>query len=238
MERIQKVIATSGYCSRRKAEELIQEGKVRVNGQVVTTFGMKVSSKDEIEVEGNLILKEKKYEYYLLNKPRGVVCTTSDEYNRKTVVDIIDTKGRIYPVGRLDYDTTGLIILTNDGNLANKLMHPSSNINKTYVAKINGIMSGYDIKKLKMGIIIDGKKTAKAHVKVRKVDKKSNTSMVELTIHEGRYHQVKRMFEEVGYEVVKLTRSKYSIFDSSSLKVGEYRRLTPKEVAILYSIIK
>lgn len=238
MERIQKVIATSGYCSRRKAEELIQEGKVRVNGQVVTTFGMKVSSKDEIEVEGNLILKEKKYEYYLLNKPRGVVCTTSDEYNRKTVVDIIDTKGRIYPVGRLDYDTTGLIILTNDGNLANKLMHPSSNINKTYVAKINGIMSGYDIKKLKMGIIIDGKKTAKAHVKVRKVDKKSNTSLVELTIHEGRYHQVKRMFEEVGYEVVKLTRSKYSIFDSSSLKVGEYRRLTPKEVAILYSIIK
>lgn len=237
MERIQKVIANSGYCSRRKAEELIMEKKVYVNGNLVEELGMLVGNKDTIVVDGNLIVRENKLEYYLLNKPRGVVSTTKDEHGRKTVVDIIDTKSRIYPVGRLDYDTTGLIIITNDGVLANKLMHPSSVIEKTYVAKIKGIVTGFDVKKLRDGVIIDGRKTARARVKLRNIDKKKETSLVELTIHEGRNHQVKRMFEVLGYSVAKLTRIKYAIFDVKGLKVGTYRKLTNKEVSILYNLV-
>ena len=237
MERIQKIIANYGYCSRRKAEELIKKKKVKVNGKIIDV-GYLVSSKDKIEVDGNLLVKEKKFEYYLLNKPRSVVSTTSDEHNRKNVVDIINTKTRIYPVGRLDYDTTGVILLTNDGKLANLLMHPSSNIDKTYVAKVRGIVTGYDIKKLRNGVYIDNIKTSKAKVKLRKLDKKKETSIVELTIHEGRNHQVKKMFESLGYKVDKLTRIKYAFFTTDGLKVGEYRKLNPKEVSVLYNLIK
>ena len=237
MERIQKVIANYGYCSRRKAEELIKQKKVSVNGNIVDKLGMLVSNKDEIIIEGNLLTKEKQFEYYLLNKPRGVVSTTNDEHNRKTVVDLIDTKTRIYPIGRLDYDTTGLILLTNDGDLANKLMHPSSNIDKTYIAKIKGIITGYDIKRLRDGVIIDNVKTSKAKVKLKEIDKKKETSLVELTIHEGKNHQVKKMFEALGYKVDKLTRIKYTIFDIKELKTGEYRKLTKKEINILYNLV-
>lgn len=235
MERIQKVIANSGFCSRRKAEEYIKNRKVYVNGNLVEELGMLVSNKDKIEVDGNLIVNENKLEYYLLNKPRGVVSTTNDEHNRKTVVDIIDTNTRIYPVGRLDYDTTGLIILTNDGKLANLLMHPSSNIDKTYVVKVKGIVTGYDIKKLRNGVIIDDVKTSQAKVKLKEIDKKKQTSIVELTIHEGRNHQVKKMFEVLGYKVDKLTRIRYAMFDTRGLKVGEYRKLNKKEVSVLYN---
>ena len=192
MERLQKVIANLGYCSRRHAEELISQGKVLVNGEVVLELGTKVGRSDVIEVEGMELSREKNYEYYLLNKPRGVVTTTSDDKGRKTVVDLIDTNARIYPVGRLDYDTTGLLLLTNDGELANGLMHPSSNIDKTYIAKVDGILSGYDVKRLRCGVVIDGKKTSKCYVKVRSVDKEKNTCIVELVIHEGRNHQVKK----------------------------------------------
>lgn len=149
MERLQKVIANLGYCSRRHAEELIKEGKVLVNGQVITELGTKVKSGDSISVEGNILDNNKNYEYYLLNKPRGVVTTTNDEFGRKTVLDLVISSNRIYPVGRLDYDTTGVLLLTNDGNLANKLMHPSSNIEKTYIAKIEGVMNPTSIMKLK-----------------------------------------------------------------------------------------
>lgn len=238
MERIQKVIANLGYCSRRHAEELIKQHKVKVNGVTITELGTQVSSKDEIEVEGKPLLNERKYEYYILNKPRGVVSTTSDEHNRKTVVDIIDTKARIYPIGRLDYDTTGLILLTNDGKLANKLMHPSNNIDKTYVAKVKGIVTGYDIKRLRNGVVIDDVKTAPAKVKLKSINKKLQTSIVELSIHEGRNHQVKKMFEALGYKVEKLTRQKYAFLTLNGLTAGEYRKLTPKEVSILYSIVK
>lgn len=237
MERIQKIIANYGYCSRRKAEELIKKKKVKVNGKIIDV-GYLVSSKDKVEVDGNLLVKEKKFEYYLLNKPRSVVSTTNDEHNRKTVVDIINTKTRIYPVGRLDYDTTGVILLTNDGKLANLLMHPSSNIDKTYVAKVRGIVTGYDIKKLRNGVYIDNIKTSKAKVKLRKIDKKKETSIVELTIHEGRNHQVKKMFESLGYKVDELTRIRYAFFTTDGLKVGEYRKLNPKEVSVLYNLIK
>ena len=153
MERLQKVIANLGYTSRRKAEELIVDGKVKVNGEVVTELGTKVKSTDTIEVENTILDNQKNYEYYLLNKPREVISSVSDEHNRKTVVDLIDTKERIYPIGRLDYDTTGAIILTNDGVLANKLMHPSSNTPKKYIAKVSGLVTGYEIKQLRSGVI-------------------------------------------------------------------------------------
>ena len=238
MERLQKVIANSGYCSRRKAEELILEGKVFVNGSVIRELGTKVSHDDEIEVDGLSIKKDHNYEYYLLYKPRGVVTTTNDDKGRKTVLDLIDTTARIYPVGRLDYDTTGVLLLTNDGVFANGLMHPANEIDKVYIAKVEGILSGYDVKRLKSGIMIDGRKTAKCHVKVRSVDKKKNTCIVELIIHEGRNHQVKKMIEAVGKKVIKLKRERFGIFDLSGLKASEYRRLTAKEVHVVYSMIK
>ena len=238
MERLQKVIANLGYTSRRKAEELIIEGKVRVNGEIVTSLGTKVKNSDTIEVENTILDNSKNYEYYLLNKPREVISSVKDEHNRKTVVDLIKTTQRIYPIGRLDYDTTGAIVLTNDGYLANKLMHPSSNIEKTYVAKVSGLVTGYEIKQLREGVIIDGKKTSKAKVNLKKYDKKTDKSVVELTIHEGRNHQVKKMFEMIHHDVIKLKREKYANLDLTNLKPGEYRKLTNKEIAILYSLIK
>ncbi len=238
MERLQKVIANLGYTSRRKAEELILNGKVKVNGEVVKSLGTKVKTSDTIEVENTILDNQKNYEYYLLNKPRGVISSVSDEHNRKTIVDLVVSNQRIYPSGRLDYDTTGAIILTNDGYLANKLMHPSSNIEKTYVAKVTGLVTGYEIKKLREGIIIDGKKTNKAKVNLKSYDKKTDKSTVELTIHEGRNHQVKKMFEAINHDVIKLKRERYANLDLTNLKSGEYRKLTNKEIAILYSLIK
>ena len=238
MERLQKVIANLGYTSRRKAEELIQAGKVKVNGEVVRELGTKVKTSDTIEVENTILDNAKDYEYYLLNKPREVISSVSDEHDRKTVVDLIATDKRIYPIGRLDYDTTGIILLTNDGNLANKLMHPSSNVEKKYLAKVEGLVTGYDIKRLREGGIVDGRKTAKARVNLKKYDKKTDKSLVELTIHEGRNHQVKKMFEAINHDVLKLKREKYANLDLTGVKPGEYRRLTNKEIAVLYSLVK
>ncbi len=238
MERLQKVIANLGYTSRRHAEELIKLGKVKVNGNVVTELGTKVKTSDTIEVENTILDNNKNYEYYLLNKPRGVISSSSDEHGRKTVVDIIDSKERIYPVGRLDYDTTGALLLTNDGTLANKLMHPSSMVEKKYIAKVSGLVTGIEIKKLRDGVIIDGKKTSKSKVNLKKYDKKTDKSTVELIIHEGRNHQIKKMFESIKHDVLKLKREKYANLDLTNLKAGEYRKLTNKEIAILYSLIK
>ena len=238
MERLQKVIANLGYTSRRNAENLIKEGKVKVNGITITELGTKVKTSDTIEVENTILDNNKNYEYYLLYKPREVISSAKDEVGRKTVTDLIQTKQRIYPVGRLDYDTTGLLLLTNDGVLTNKLTHPSSKIEKTYVAKVSGLVTGYAIKKLRDGILIDGKKTAKAKVKLKSTDKINNKSLVEITIHEGRNHQVRKMFEVLGYDVLKLKREKYANLDLKGLKAGEYRKLTNKEIAILYAMIK
>ena len=237
MERLQKVIASSGITSRRKAEELITAGKVKVNGEVVTELGTKVTDKDRIEVDNVLIAKELK-EYYLLNKPRGVVTTTSDDKGRKTVVDLIPTNARIYPVGRLDYDTTGVLLLTNDGDFANILMHPASEVEKVYMAKLKGIIKGEHINTLKEGIKLDDQVVKPPRVKLKKVDQKTNTCMVQISIHEGKNHQVKRMFEAVGFEVLKLKREREAFFDLKDLQSGEFRKLTPKEVAKVYGLQK
>ena len=234
MERLQKVIAQAGIASRRKAEELIQEGKVKVNGEVVTELGTKVSAKDTIEVNNKIITAEEK-EYYIINKPRGVITSTKDEKGRTTVVDLVNTTARIYPVGRLDYDTTGVLLLTNDGEFANILMHPKNKIEKVYLAKLSGIIKGEEVHQLEKGVKIEEGIVKASRVKVRKVNKENNTCMVEITIHEGKNHQVKKMFESVGLSVEKLTRKRMGIFEVNNLKSGEYRKLTPKEIQIVYS---
>lgn len=236
MERLQKVIASSGITSRRKAEDLIKAGEVMVNGEVVREIGVKVTGNDIIQVEGVTINRDIKKVYYLLNKPRGVITSVKDDKGRKTVVDLIDTEMRIYPVGRLDYDTTGLLILTNDGELANILMHPSNKIPKTYIAKIEGLLNKDDIERLKNGVYIEGKKTYIEHFKIRDKNIEKNTSLVEVTIIEGRNHIVKKIFLSLKHPVIRLTRIKEAFLDIKDLKSGEYRELSIKEVKKLYSL--
>lgn len=238
MERLQKYIASSGYTSRRKAEDLIRHGKVLVNGKVITELGTKVLANDIISIDGVIINKDVKHEYYLLNKPRQVISSVEDKLGRITVRDLINTEARIYPVGRLDYDTTGLIILTNDGDFANMLMHPSYEIEKTYVAKINKVLDKDDINKLKKGIVIDNRKVDIKRFKVRKKDVEKNTSIVELTIVEGRNHIVKKIFENMRIDVIKLSRVSYAFLTLDGLKSGEYRKLSIKEIKKLYALKK
>ena len=234
MERLQKVIANSGYTSRRKAEELITNNHVKVNGEVVNTLGIKVDDQDIIEIDGEILKTDPLKEYYLLNKPREVICSVSDDKGRKTVIDLIKTNTRIYPVGRLDYDTTGLIILTNDGELANILMHPKHKIQKTYIAKIDGILNEEDFKQIRKGIKIDERILKVDHMKVKEIDKQKNTSLVEVTIHEGRNHIVRKLFATLGYDVLKLSRIAYGNLTLGNLKSGEYRILSHDEVKELY----
>ena len=238
MEILQKVIASYGYASRRKAEDLIRHGKVLVNGKVITELGTKVLANDIISIDGVIINKDVKHEYYLLNKPRQVISSVEDKLGRITVRDLINTEARIYPVGRLDYDTTGLIILTNDGDFANMLMHPSYEIEKTYVAKINKVLDKDDINKLKKGIVIDNRKVDIKRFKVRKKDVEKNTSIVELTIVEGRNHIVKKIFESMRIDVIKLSRVSYAFLTLDGLKSGEYRKLSIKEIKRLYALKK
>ena len=238
MERLQKVIASYGYASRRKAEDLIRHGKVLVNGKVITELGTKVLANDIISIDGVIINKDVKHEYYLLNKPRQVISSVEDKLGRITVRDLINTEARIYPVGRLDYDTTGLIILTNDGDFANMLMHPSYEIEKTYVAKINKVLDKDDINELKKGIVIDNRKVDIKRFKVRKKDVEKNTSIVELTIVEGRNHIVKKIFESMRIDVIKLSRVSYAFLTLDGLKSGEYRKLSIKEIKKLYALKK
>ena len=230
MERLQKVIANSGYCSRRKAEKLICDGQVYVDGQLVTELGTKVTGNETIVVEGVTLNKQTRKEYYLLNKPRGYICSLKDDKGRKVVTELINTKERIYPVGRLDYDTTGALILTNDGDFANILMHPSNEVEKTYLAIIEGIMTTEEIYELKTGVVIDGVKVIPKRLKIKTKDLEKNKSKVEITIVEGRNHIVKKMFEVVGHPVSKLTRERLAFLDVKGLQSGEYRYLTVDEV--------
>ena len=234
MVRLQKAIADSGFCSRRKAEEYIVKGKVFVNGERITELGSKVEGNEEIIVDGNAISKQDK-EYYILYKPRGVISSTKDDKGRKTVVDFFSSNKRLYPVGRLDYDTTGIILLTNDGEFANMMLHPKNKIPKVYIAKLEGIIDGYSIKKIKSGVVIDSIKCTPDRVKLKSADKKSNTCIVEITIHDGRNHEVKRIFESAGYNVIKLKRESIAFLTLQGLSSGEFRKLTIKEVKQLYA---
>ena len=234
MERLQKVIAQAGICSRRKAEEFVKDGKVKVNNEVAT-LGMQVESSDTITVCGKLIRKEEKV-YFLLNKPRGVICTASDDKNRKTVVDLIKTDKRIYPVGRLDYDTTGALILTNDGELANVLMHPKNGITKVYYVKMEGKLLGDEIHTLERGIVVDNKTLKPDKIKFRKYDASTNVTYASVILHEGHNHEIKKLFEYINHPVIKLKRESIAFLDILSLKSGEYRMLNPKEVQKLYSL--
>jgi 23S rRNA pseudouridine2605 synthase len=230
MERLQKVMARAGIASRRKSEELIKEGKVKVNGKVVKELGIKVSSSDMVEVNGIQIEKEEPV-YFLLYKPRGVISSVSDDKGRRVVTDYFSELNiRIYPVGRLDYDTSGLLLLTNDGEFANLLMHPRNEIEKVYVAKIKGIPQRENLRKLEKGVRLEDGKTAPAKVKMLSLDKKKQTSIIEIVIHEGRNRQVRRMFEAIGHEVVKLKRERYGFLTLNGLSAGDARELTPHEV--------
>ncbi len=229
MERLQKVIANAGVTSRRKAEELIKQGKVKVNGEVITELGYKVDNNDVVMVMDEVIAQEKK-EYYLLNKPRGYICAVSDDKGRKVVTELIDTNARIYPVGRLDYDTTGLLILTNDGELANKLQHPSKGISKTYMAKIRGHLTMSEYHSLKDGVMIDGTLVVPSRLKIKKHDEERNIDMVEITINVGLNHVVKKMFQAVNHDVIKLKRESIGKLSLGKLQTGEYRELSKQEI--------
>lgn len=230
MERLQKVIAHAGVASRRKAEQLILEGHVKVNGKVVKELGVKVSPSDRVEVTG-IPLEREHPVYFLLYKPRGVISSVADDKGRKVVTDYLSNiEQRIYPVGRLDFDTSGLILLTNDGEFANLLMHPKSEVEKVYVAKVKGIPSRESLRMLDRGIKLEDGKTAPAKTKVISIDKKKQTAIIEITIHEGRNRQVRRMFEAIGHPVLKLKREKYGFLTLHGLKAGEARELTVHEV--------
>lgn len=240
MERLQKRIAESGICSRRKAEELILAGKVKVNGVVITLLGTKVSYSDVIEVDGKIIEKEEK-KYYVINKPRGVVCTASDDRGRRTIIDILPEKiksERIYPVGRLDYDTKGVLLLTNDGEFMNALVGPKSGIEKEYLARVKGIMTMTDVKKLTEGVILNGKKTLPAIVEIVSFDREHGSSLVKIIITEGNYHQVKEMFKSIDHDVKKLTRVRFGNITINNLKEGEVKVLSIHEVKTLYGLAK
>ena len=237
MERLQKYLSACGVASRRKSEELILQGKVKVNGKIITDLGFKVSDNDEVLYNDVKISKDEKI-YYLLYKPEKTICSVHDEKGRITVVDLIENKDKIFPVGRLDYDTSGLLLLTNDGELTNKLTHPKGTVEKTYYAKIDGIITKDEINQIEKGIVLDGVKTKKAKAVIKKIDKNNNKSYVELTITEGRNHQVKNMFMYFNHKVLKLKRIRYAFLDLENLSIGEYRRLTIKEVKQLYNLVK
>ncbi|MBT8932104.1 pseudouridine synthase [Lactobacillus delbrueckii subsp. bulgaricus] len=229
-ERLQKVIAQAGIASRREAEKMILAGRVRVDGQVVTKLGTKVSSIEQVVVDNQPIERES-HHTYLFYKPRGVISAVKDNKGRKTVADYFtDLPYRLYPIGRLDYDTSGLLLMTNDGELANLLMHPRNEVDKVYVAKIKGILQPDEIKALKKGVQIGRYKTKPAQVKVLKTNPRAQTQIVQLTIHEGHYHQVKEMFKAVNHLVDKLSRERYSFLDLKGLISGQYRELNHKEV--------
>ncbi len=229
MERLQKVIAQAGICSRRKAEELIQAGKVKVNGAIVRTLGTKVSGNDEISVNGQNLFKEEKV-YYVINKPKGTICSVHDDKDRKTVLDYLPKGTRIYPVGRLDYDTSGVLLVTNDGNFTNMMIHPKYQLPKTYIINLQGMLSGEDIYRLKMGLKTRHEKYAPAKVSIRQKDYTRDRMIVELTIHEGKNHQVKNMMEALGHQVRRLHRSRFGFITDEGLQPGEYRRLKPVEI--------
>lgn len=228
--RLQKYIANSGYCSRRKAELLIEEGRVSVNGEIINTQGVKIKEGDIVEIDG-VALEGEKNKYLLLYKPTGVITTVSDDRNRKTVLDLIEGVGeRIYPVGRLDKDTSGLLILTNDGTLTQRLTHPSFEVDKTYEVYLDCDLDEEEQTLIRSGVVIEDRR-----VEV-KILMKLGIKKYQLTIHEGRNRIVRKIFESLGHEVVRLKRTKYAFLTLKGLKPSEWRFLNDEEVERLKKI--
>ena len=229
--RLQKYIADCGICSRRKAEELILQGKIKVNGKTVSKLGTKVAiGKDIVEYNGSKINLQNKYIYILLNKPIGYVTTAKDQFGRESVLDLVKTKERVVPVGRLDMYTSGALILTNDGNFVYKITHPKHEIEKTYTVTLKGIIKDEEVEMLKSGVKIEDYITKPAKVKILKIDKEKNQSRLEITIHEGKNRQVRKMCEAVGHSVLALHRSKIAGIGVKDLELGKWRYLSKQEV--------
>ncbi|MEF3308305.1 pseudouridine synthase [Paenibacillus sp. GYB004] len=231
MERLQKVLAQAGVASRRKCEEIITAGRVEVNDETVTTLGVKVDpAVDVIKVDGRPINRQQ-MTYLLFNKPKGVITSASDPEGRKVVSDYIhDVKERIYPVGRLDYDSEGVLLLTNDGELANLLTHPRHHVAKTYHATVKGVPHGDSLDKLRQGIQLEDGMTAPAEVEYVDINPDKNETIVSITIHEGRNRQVRRMFEAIHFPVERLKRVQFGSIQLDGLMRGKYRKLTNAEV--------
>ena len=232
MERLQKFLAQNGIASRRKCEEYILQGKVKVNGNVVTQLGTQIDpEKDEIKFLNELVKNTNaKHIYILLNKPIGYITTVKDQFNRETVMDLIDIKERLVPVGRLDMYTSGALILTNDGNFVYKITHPKHEITKTYNVTLKGKITKDEVENLKAGVVIDDYKTKPAKVRILKIDEEKDISRVEIIIHEGKNRQVRKMCEAIGKKVLALHRSKIGDIGVQNLKIGKWRYLTESEV--------
>ncbi|MBP2664387.1 MAG: rluB [Firmicutes bacterium] len=239
LERLQKVIAQAGVASRRDAEELIKAGRVTVNGKVVTELGTKVEPKQARIAVDNKPIKAEKYLYILLNKPKGIITALEDPQGRKTVADLVaDIPERIYPVGRLDYNTEGLLIMTNDGDLTNTLTHPSHEIEKTYLAKVQGYPPEEKLDKLRVGIKLEDGMTAPAKINVIAIDREKELTTLELVIHEGKNREIRRMCEAIGYPVKNLKRIKIAFLTLEGLRRGQYRQLLSAEVEELKKLGK
>ncbi len=231
--RINKYLASSGIASRRESDKLVQDGRVTVNGKVVS-LGIEVSDSDKVCVDGKPV-SIKKIEYYILNKPKGYICSVSDDRGRKTVLDLMPKNiGRIYPVGRLDYDSEGLLILTTDGELAQHLTHPSNNVPKTYLVKVEGRLTESDLNPIRSGIEIDGYVTKKSKANI--VETNKDFTKAHITIYEGKNREIRKMFSAIGKEVSLLKRIKIGELSLKGLDRGEYRKLTNHEVEYLKSI--
>lgn len=235
-ERLQKFLAEAGVASRRKAEELIAQGKVKVNGKVVTEMGMKIDpAKDEVTyLDKKVTTKDTKMVYIMLYKPEGYVTTAKEQFGRPAVMDLVKgVKERIFPVGRLDYDTSGLLLLTNDGDLTYKLTHPKHDVDKTYIAKLYGIPDEGALQKFRRGVVIDGKRTKPAKIQIIEKDKDGRFCTAEIIIHEGRNRQVRKMCEAIKHPVAQLKRVATGDLKLGDLQKGKYRHLTEKEIKYL-----
>ncbi|MBR4331916.1 MAG: rRNA pseudouridine synthase [Clostridia bacterium] len=227
--RLQKYMAECGVASRRKAEEMIAEGRVTVNGVKITEMGTQVEEGDEVRVDGQVIRPETEKRYVMYHKPAGEVTTVSDPEGRRCVLDHFrDYPVRLYPVGRLDYDSAGLLLLTNDGTLTERMLHPSHQVDKTYLARVTGSVTMDEVRQLRSGVMLDDHKTAPAKVRVIKLE--AEAAVVLVTIHEGRNRQVRRMFEETGHQVTQLRRVRFGPLDLGDLPRGKWRELTAEEV--------
>lgn len=232
-ERLQKVIAQSGYTSRRKAEALIEQGNVKVNGEVITKLGTRVITSDVIEVNNKKLEKENNV-YYVLHKPLGYISAVSDDRNRKTVIDLLPrVKERIFPIGRLDYDTSGILLLTNDGTFAHKLMHPKFAIEKVYHVAVKGKVNRTIKRQILDGVIDNNERLRAVKYRVIRFDRRTNTSLLELTLLEGRNRHIRRMLEKVGFPVQTIKRIQYGIIKLNNLEQGKYRSLTTREIELL-----